>query len=568
MSNPISTSGIYGSTDGITPIYNPEGRFTVWALTEIFQGTVGENRYVPKVGDMVKDMDLGTEYRVASVDPATLLSTLVEFKAIPSGAFDEADLLIGPGVGSQVDTYRIYLDKSVIPHALAVDARLTVAGTMVSYCRIFRGADLSPAGDVISGFYDAQGNLLGDRIPLETVQVPAGGNVTIKSVPVCYTMDELPDGEIVTAVMYSDAGHVVSKRQLMVENTAFIRSASLSTKYITGISMECPFLSSSDNRLISLPINVLLTGVNMVGVVHYSDGSKVRMPVDGNKFALLGAEGYIATVVDQQASLVLRYRLSAGEVVYGHGVGEFPHISETYKIKTIQADGAYSVKLFAYPVWLNEVDGYTLRWFLYNADRSVVYDVTGRVEFSSSAPAFKPTGYGINQRLSVAVNLQNVNGAYRNYRHVQTMEIVLWGPASDRDATNWSIAFDVGQNPPYGTEPHRAVLEFINYNLYKLDLSTGASGLTEWLERLYFRAKPLIDQSRELAPPTPTHFRLRFGTYDLTFQISEWNTVHTIGNGLNNNGTVFIEFIKRTPLGDQQLSVAGLPVWQSDTIAP
>lgn len=566
MSDPISTSGIYGSVDGQTPIYNPTARFTVWALTEIYQGTVGENRYVPKIGDLVKDMNLGLEFKVTSIDPSTLISTLQPINTIQSGDFTDEDLLLGVGPGTQSDTYRVYIDKSVIPYSLAVDARLNVAGTMASYCRIFRGADLTEGGDVISGFYNPQGDLLSDMIPLEIVYIPAGGNISIKTVPVCHTMDDIPDGEVVTAVIYSDAGHVVSKRQLLVENTSFIRASSSPAKYITGISLECPFLSSSDNRLINLPINVLLTGINMLGVVHYSDGSLVKMPVDGTKFALLGLDGYVATVVDQQASLVLRYRLSSDEVVYGHGVGEFPHISETYKIKTAQADGSYSVKLFCYPIWIDSVNGYTLRWYMYNADRSVTYNVTGLVEISSTGPAFNPILYGVNQRLYVAVNLQEVNGSYRDYRHIQTVEIILWGPGTERDDTNWSIAFDIGQNPPFGTDPHHALLEFVNAGFYRLNLTSGAADLDEWLERMYTRTKPLIDQQRELQAPVPTHFRMRFGVYDLEFPIAEWNITKEIGSGLSDNGTVFIEFIKRTSLSDLQLSVSAMPVWQVPSV--
>jgi hypothetical protein len=566
MSDPISTSGIYGSVDGQTPIYNSEGRFTVWALTEIYQGTIGENRYVPKIGDLVKDMNLGLEYKVTAIDPSTLLVTLQPINTIQSGDFTEEDLLLGVGPGTQSDTYRVYLDSSVVPHALAVDARLSVAGTMASYCRIFRGADLTSGGDVISGFYDTQGNLTSDIIPLEVVYMPAGQNVSIKTVPVCYTMDTLPDGEVVTAVMYSDAGHVISKRQLLVENTSFIRAASSPARYITGISLECPFLSTSDTRLINLPINVLLTGINMLGVVHYSDGAVVKMPVDGTKFALLGMDGYVATVVDQQASLVLRYRLSPDEVVYGHGAGEFPHISETYRIKTAQADGAYSVKLYCYPIWLDSVNGYTLRWYMYNADRTVVYNVTSLVEISSTGPAFNPILYGVNQRLSVAVNLQEVNGSYRNYRHTQTVGIILWGAGSDHDDVNWSIAFDIGQNPPFGVSPHYAALEFVNSNLYRLNLASGATTLNQWLDKMYYSTKPLIDQQRELVAPAPTHFRIKFGVYDLTFDISEWSSTKIIGTGLSNNNTLFIEFIKRTSLTDIQLSVGGVPVWQVPSV--
>lgn len=558
MSNGLGVTG----TDGHSPIYDPEGRFQVWAMHEIYQGEYGENRYVPKVKDLVKDMDTGLEYRVVGLDLATLIPTLDQMDTIPSGEINDDDLLLGVGPGTQSDTYRVYLDKSVIPYSLAVDARLSVAGTMAAYARIFKGADLTDQGNIVSLVYDSAGNIIGNKIPLELVayRQDEGVNIATKTIPVCQTMANLQDGEIVTTVIYSDVGHVVSKRQLLVENTAFIRTANLSTKYITDISMECPFLSGTDPRLINLPINVTLSGLNIFGVVHYSDGTFQRMPIDGTKFAVLGLDSYLATWVDNETSVSLRYRLSAGEVAYGSQVGEFAHLSETYKIKTIQQDGAYSVKLYCYPVWLNAVDGYTLRWYLYNSDRDVVYNVTGQIEYALNSPAFNPIQYGVNQRLNVAVNLQAVNGAYRNYRHAQTVEVVLWRQGTERQ-TNWTVGFEMGQNPPFGDNNSHAKLEFVNTNLYRLDLSNGATTQDEWLERMYYRTKPIIDQERELVPPIPSHFRLRFGNFDLEFPIESWNLVHQVGNGLAVNGTVFIEFIQRTPLNDLQLSVAALPLW-------
>ena len=557
--NNVSSTGV--GTDGVVPIYNPEGRFQVWEKSEIYVGQQGSQRYVPKVRDLVVDMDLGLFHKVISVDPASLISVLQEFKPIASGGeLDAQDLLLGVGPGTQSDTYRVYLDKSVIPFALAVDARLSVAGSMVSYARIFRGADLTDQGQIISHVYDNAGNILGNKIPLELVSAPVGQNVAIKTVPVCNTMENLPDGEVVTAVFYSDAGGVVSKRQLLVENTAFIRSANLSTKYITGISLECPFLSQTDPRRIDLPINVLMQGLNMFGVVHYSDGSSTRLPVDGTKFTMLGLENFVATVVGQEASVVLRYRISDGEVVYGAGVGQFPHISQTYKVKTQQQDGAYSVKLFGYPVWLNGTDGYTMRWYLYNSDRDVSYNVTGLVEFAQNSPAFNPILYGVNQRLTVAVNLQAVNGAYNNYRHVQTLEVVLWREGTERQ-TNWTIAFDAGQAPVYGENNH-ADLEFVNANLMRLKIGMGEPTKEAWLQRLYYRTKPLIDPMREQVPPVPTHYRLRFGNFDLEFPIEQYADTQQIGAGLVNNGTLFIEFFRRTPQNDLQLAVAGVPIYQ------
>jgi hypothetical protein len=569
----LSTAGIVGS-DGRVPIYNPESRFQVFKLSELFMGpgSPGRERYVPNIDDLVIDMDLdGLQYKVVSVDPATLIPTLREMKPPKSsGDMSDEDLLLGPGPGTQSDTYRVYLDKSVMPYTLAVDARLSVAGTMASYCRIFRGADLTNAGNIISLLYDSSGTVISNRVPLEMVGLiddtngQGQSNISIKTVPVCYTTQDVPNGEVVTAVFYSDAGNVISKRQLLLEHTSFIRSSALGTKHITHISLECPFLSQSNPNLIELPINVLLTGLNLFGVVHYSDGSRRRMPVDGTKFSMLGLERFIATVVDQSVDLVLTYRLSNDEASYNASAGEFRFVRQNYRIKVMQQSGAYNVKLYCYPVWMNEVDGYDLRWFLYTGNRDVTYDVTNYIEYATNSPVFNPIRYGINQQLNVAVNLQRVNGSYRNYRHAQIISVVLYGPGTDRD-TNWTIAFDPSQNPPFG-EDNYANLEFINYNLYKLKLDVGAADIQEWLERLYYRTRPLIDQFKEQVPPAPTHFRLRFGTQDLIYPISQWNTEFTVANGLENNKTLFVEFIKRTPDTDLLLSIAGMPIY--DNVIP
>lgn len=546
--------------DGKTPIYNPEGSFHIWSMFELWLGPghPGLRRYVPKLKDLVLDTDLMIWYRVVGHD-VNMVAQLQRINEVVS--HDIIDPILGVHPGGDSETYRIYIDKRVTPYAVTVDQRCWIPGSASTYAKVFRGVDLTDDGEIISHMYDPGGQILGNSIPLEPCNIPPeyGENLSIKSVPTFYTMADLPDREQVTLVCYRADGGVSYRRSLMVENSAFMAGANAEVKYITGISLECPFLSEADPRLIQLPINVLLQGVNMMGVVHYSDGSVSKMPVDGTKFALLGLENYIATQVDQEAHLVLRYRVSPNEIIYNAGQGEFTHKSEVYRIKTMQADGAYSVKLFGYPVWLNAVDGYTLRWYMYNADRGAVYDVTGMVEFSANNPAFNPTQYGIMQNLVVAVNLKNVNPVYRNYRHVQTIGIVLWGPGTNR-TTNWTIAFDPGQIPPYG-ENNYAGLLMVNSNLYKLNVSMGAASKEEWLDRLYYRSKPILDQAREQTLPVPTHFRIKIGTNKVDFPVDQWNFDNSIGAGLSIDGTVFLEFIRRTPDTDLQLSVAAMPIY-------
>jgi hypothetical protein len=534
----------------------------VWRKADIYSGGVGQNRFVPKVGDLVIDMDLLLHYEVLSIDPGTLLCTLHEITPVLSdGEFSEDDILLGVGPGTQSDTYRVYIDKSVIPYSLCVDARLEIAGSMCYSAKIFKGSDLTDQGNVVSNFYDNTGTILGTSIPLEVVSLPTGQtNYSVKTVPPCYTMQDLQDGELVTAVFYSTAGRVVSKRQLLVENTSFIRQGTSGVKYVTGISLECPFLSMTSPRVINLPINILLQGLNMVGVVSYSDGSTARMSVGANsRFTVMGLDHYVATVVGQQAPIVLKYQLGTGEAAYGVNSGDGHFITESYRVITMKMEGAYDVKLYCYPVWLNAIDGYTLRWYLYNGDRQLSYNVTGLVEWNSDSSAFQPTQYGTTQHMTVSVNLNAVNGLYNNYRHVQTVDLVLWNQGTERE-TNWTIAFEPGQTPVYG-EDNFAALTFVNVGFWKLNVSSGYSTQTEWLEHLYFRTKPLIDTTRELVAPLPTHYRIRYAGQDYTYAISQWNSDSVVANGLTNSGTVFLEWIRRTPDTDLQLSVAGLPIY-------
>lgn len=560
----IDTSGITGS-DGVTPIYDPDGRFQIWKYEEVFFGptTPGAKKYVPKIDDFVVSAVPFVWYRVTNIDLATLVPTLDELEQVESGGDpDDLDLLLGPGDGTPSDTFRAYLDTAVTPFALTTDRRCYVRGNDAAYARIYRGADITDPNKIVSLQYDTQGNIIGDKIPLQLAEIDNVTNYSTKIMPTCFTMQELPDDERLTFVAYSTENRILSKRQLYVTNTSFVPSPNISTKFITGISLKCPFLSATDPRRIDLPQNVLLPGLNMIGVVHYSDGSTREMPVDGTKFTILGLNAYLTTVVGHQAGITLRYQLSAGEVSYGNQVGAVPHISEIYTVVTAQEDNAYSVKLFAYPVWQNQISGYMLRWFLYNAQRDVMYDVTNLVAYSPSAAPFRPTAYGVRQTVVVSVNLQSVNGSYRNYRHTQTQDLVLWNEGTER-TTNWTIYFDQNQVPAYGLDNH-ADLTFVNYNYWKLKFDTGAATKEEWLQRLYYASKPLIDQLKESVPPAPTHFRITLGNQDYVQSIDQWSDEIIVGNGLNNNDTLFIHFISRNPITDLQLAVAAMPVYQTN----
>lgn len=549
-------------TDGVVPLYQPDARWTIWALADIYTGTTGQGKYIPNVNDYVIDYATDERYIVTDLDITTLIPVLKPIPTTQVATLSDIDVLLGVGPGTQSDTYRVYIDQSVIPHTLAVDARLKVNGSLVTTAKIFQGSELSSNEQVISAFYDQNGIMLGQSIPLETVQVPNGVNYAVKSVPVCYTTQDLVDGEIVTIVFYSTDGHVVSKRQLLVENTAFIPTSDSGVKYVTDITLESPFLSSADQTLLQYPINIPVAGLNLMGRVHYSDGSSVLMPVDGTKFAIYGLNNYVASIVGQTIPLVLRYNLSPGEVAYGASVASQKFLTANYKATTLTEDGAYSVKLFGFPVWIDAVNGYRLEWWLYNLDRQTVFHVTPYVKINDNTAGFNPTAYGIVQNLSVSVNLNDVSPTYASYIHTQTVTFTLI-QAGNLTGTNWTVGFSPGQNPPFGFN-NFASTTFVNQNLTTVNLGMNASTQSDWLNRIYALTQPLYDPQKETAAPTPDTFAIVTDNNTYEFPITDWNTTLSLSETITPFSTMFIRFYQRTVDNDLQLAIAGLPVYQTN----
>lgn len=564
MPTPITTSGITG-IDGVVPVYDPSARWCWWNLDEVYlHNGPGANRYVPKVNDYVKDVTTNEDYVVDSIDPVTLEATLrLLSNSATSGVIDPPDVLIGVGPGTQADTYRIYVDSTVTPNVLAVDVRLKVAGSLASYAKIFKGTNLSSSGKVISFLYDPAGTFLTQDVPLELAAIDSHTNHSIKVVSVCYTNESLNDGEIVTVVIYSDDGHIVSKRQLLVENTSFIRSINSAQKFISHISLKSPFLSTSDDNTLNYPINVPMYAFNMIGVVHYSDNSTSELAVDGSKFKIMGLERFVATIVGQEIQLGLSYALSPGEVCYGAVSSDGKFVTEPYRLVVANQIGAYSVKLYGYPVWISEAEGYMLRWFMYNLDRDVTFEVTPFVAFNTDTPVFRPKAYGETQKLSVRINIRDVSSMFSSYIHVQTSDIILRAPGTARDPgiANWSILFEPNQSPAFGATL-RARVDIVNGSLSKIYVGSGITTLTEWMEKVYFATKPLIDRRREMSPAEPNFFAIVFGSNRYVFPISAWNNPLSVSSGIEVNDTLFIEFIKRESGTDILLGKSAMQVFE------
>lgn len=551
---PPTTTGITG-TDGKVAVYDAYAPWRWWNLREIFTGGPGLNRYVPKIGDYVEDTSgpYTITYEVVDIDPTSLIAELRIKYRINEMVSNQGGLL-----GQTSSTMRVYINTAVTPHVLAVDARLCVFGSMTSYAKIFLGTNTGPDGKCISFLYDNSGNFLTQNIPLDTVD--PNPEVIKKVIRVCQTNQSMRSGELVTVVVYDDEGVEVSRDQLIVINTTFVRQIDTSQKYITEITLESPYLSDMDPKLLEYPLNTPMDAFSMIGKVHYSDGSFRTMPVDQTRFRVMGLENFISTVVGQHFPISLSYALSPGEVTYSATSGEGKYVTAPYEMVTVNQIAAFTVKLYCYPVWSGPIEGYTLKWFLYNLDRNMSYEVTPFVHYNATSDVFSGTSYGLKQDLSVRINLRDVSVTFKSFIYNQTLSVVMVEPGTAR-TTNWTIQYEPHQHPAYGTDL-KARARMITVTNWKLRIDSGHLHLDNWVNALYYNSKPLVDLKREVKAPEPDFFAILIGNERFEYPISMWNQELTIARSLTINGTLFIEFFKRTTGNDLILGLSALPIYE------
>lgn len=541
-------------------IHNPDEIYKQWNIVDIFP----TGSYVPNPDDSVIDWKGNTIYRVDTVDHTTGLSTLVPWESKRSiTEITNIDVLIGVGPGIAYESYRAYLDTRTVPYILQADGRLHIYDSAATYAKIFMGTKVQGSDvKVISAYYDQNGNFLGENIPLELVATECNINISIKSMKTGYTHEEIQNGQTVTVVFYSDTGSVVSYANLIVHNTSLVRPLEAGMKYVTGVSLISPFLSKVDNKLLEFPLGINTDSIPMMGVVEYSDRSTKNIPIQngsGGRFQLFGLNHYTPTNENQTIRLTLNYILAPDEVSYLQGPTANGSITERYVAKTRKFDGAYSLKLFAFPTWIDHMVGYGLEFYLYNLDRRIFHRVPrDKVLIASNRPNWDGLNYLNVQNLVFDVNLKDVDPQYKDYRHVQPIAISLKSQGTE-NRTNWTIEHTPGSGSYFGVDV-TAKARNIDQNITRFNIANDCTTVKEWLNKLYYPVEPLFDSWKEPGPIEPNYFAIRTKRRVEEFHIDFWDKEINIINDLAEGETIFIEWMRRTDTTTLQLGVSGLPV--------
>lgn len=542
-----------------TSFYNPDRGFRVWLISEIVLTAGQTNKYVVNVDDLVLDYNQGWK-RVTDVEEGTWVPTLEVWEAPEHSDPDgEENVLVGVGPGYSSESYRCFIDTSVTPYVMAPDARLHFYGSMVASYAVFLGSDISKeSGKMISAWYDPNGDFVGPYIPVESATVEGATVSTIKIPMVGYTTQDVADSERVTLVAYDDKEGVISYAQLLVMNTEVLRQTDQSKRYVEGIFLDTPFLSTSDPKVIEFPLNVMVKSLPIQGVVKYRGGQQLRMDAGVAPFTLVGLENYVATAEGQDFPIFARYQLADDEISYKVIPTTDRAITEEYIARTVAADGAYSCRLFVYPTWVNASVGYRLEFWLYNLDRSRFYNVTPYVELGVNSSPYRPRAYGELQTLTYALNLNQVDGRFAPYRYVSTFQVALL--TSGETKATWAVYPRPDVDSSYGRNLV-GDLEYVATNQWRLRLGNGAASMQAWLQKMYYAAEPLINTEIEEFAPTPTHFILHFLHNDYKYSVTQWNDVLAVNNDLAGGELLTISWIKEMYDTDLQLAMTAVPAF-------
>lgn len=539
--NAISVVAVPASaigTDGGIPIYNPSAGFKIWHENQLFNGGPAIGKYIPNIDDLVV-LFLGKTLTFAKVigynsDMTSVVQELM-YANDPS-MFSPNDIFTNIGPGAPSDIFRVYIDNSVSPSRVNIDAMLTVHGTECRSFKLYKGSTVGPTGKVISVKYNGSGAYVDDPIELKPLQ-QNNSTTTLWGFPEFHTNFTLADGEVLTLIIYTDTGSVFHHRQLMVQNTDYFRTTDYTKKQIDHISLQSPYLSANDNT-INYPINVTVGSVNMACVVTYKDGTTKHVPIDGVKSKLYGFSQYQSTYVGQEFEVALQYVIGADEAYVGEGLNvDATVITRIYEAQTSAQPGNYNYRLYCQPVFNILTTQYDLHWWLHNLDRNVSYDATGVVSVNDTGSTpYDGTLFGTKQNLNVSVDVQNVDASLAPYRYTQSLAITLFGSVATQD-TPFGVAYDINQVQLYGDRAYATLVNNSSGDTL-VTIAPGFSNLDDWLDRMYKRLRPSFDISIEPNAPMPTHVIVKYNaTNSMTIPIIDQNVTLTLaGNMVNWSG--------------------------------
>ncbi len=539
----------------MTPIFDPDRPFRLWAIDEIYQHSP-QGSYVPNVNDGVWDWGEGL-YRVIAVDIETGISTLERYRAISQNeALTPDDILLGAVPARVSEAYRLYINDHFDPICAAVDSRLIIYGSDNQYIRLFKGFEIGNNGKVISMYYDKNNELKDDKIPLELVRSIDENNRCIKTPAIGYISKGLQDGEAVTAVVYSTVGSVTSINPLLVKNVSFVRRSSEANKYVTNITIQSPYSVGNTNRL-EVPLHTPIKELSIDVILHYSNGQMRKVLANDPHISISGLEVFKVSQKNQTIPVVITYRFDDNESNYNASSDDGLSMSVTYNLTTMPPLTTGVIKLYAIPNWNALINGWSIDYYMYNQDGSENKLVTDSVSvIGSDSNEYLPNAYNQNQSLTLSIQVSQVSNIYVDYTHNQHLDITLLSSIGQY-IPSWSIGYKTDGDITYGLD-QLAQVSVID-SLTHIDISQGINDLSTWLDIMYMSVYPIVcGVNNDVI--LPTHVKVCYKNEFVMVNVNEYKDYIVFPMDLLSGDTLRLEWIYRSESNDLYLALTPLSI--------
>lgn len=553
---------------------------------------------IPNIGDMVIDYSVGM-WEVTHValvvelgeTVPTYFATLVPFD--PTNlANSSADSLISGLTGYQprISDRAYYVSSVGNLFEINIDDRYVATGSEVVTCRVFRGTDTSPLGDVISNYTDAESiwhEELIHLVPLKYLDSADNlvDNPTVKRIPTFTTDAILEDGEHITVLMYTDTGRVIGEHTFIVKLSDVYLPSIANLNPVTDIFLYNMITEESipaGNTVImashiqpdfnNYAIEVVRRNFpTPVADVAYSKKGYELVNLNDSSIKMYGAELFNANLISTTSDLVFMYGAAPGEpIVNSEGVSDDRRfISKTYKLQPKTWDNDFKFQVFMVPSWNATSEVYDFTYYLHEVMRQGLivipdqYVSVTRKNFSNGIFERGIPDYVTDpvQTIEIAVDMENwteinTDGSYTNFTFKQAVRLELADPLSIKP---WTISY-LGGNSLNTLGAHN-LLE-INPSSSGTDvLSLNASGyydpeespsvnLSLWIENTYKSLNPIFDPTNgELFAPNPDYFQLRWiddvGAVHLEEPqpIATWTIPQTMSTNVTDLTTIEIRWL-------------------------
>lgn len=509
---------------GIEDIYDPENPQS--------------GKYFPSLYSLVVDTT-GRLYYVSARDTANYSVTLTPCSYVSTEEENEVTII---SYGN--DKFCLYIDTRTDPHRLVVDAKFLVYGNNLVEYALYK-TDLSGEEQCISQYYDAAGNFVSNRIPLQSI---SESYPSYKFPTNCHTTFDLVEGDPVVLRAYNNIGNLSAEITLYVRNAQWLNDLASHTNPIVSLNAEALQMMGDDFFLYEKQD---VSHLNIQPYLLYVDGSRQDVNVDNQRCFIYGLDDVESSYPGRSQTIIIKYFLNYKETTTVSTSDERRFLTCTKKIVVVDNDNDYTVKLSCIPIWSSTYNQWQLYWFAYTDDRQGVYDVTALVKYNEKYP-FDGTSasFGKEQRVVVEYDLQSIFQTDDPITGVQTLYITLWDNQkyeryTFRDSKDDTFIYGVD-----GSITRRPVIHY-DETIDQYFIPTSIfENVDAVIESFYTLARPPYNPSVETVAPTPTHFTVRDaqngrqiigGPIPLTEYGQCWPTI--VGVTIQPGQTVLVEFL-------------------------